>query len=75
MVNPLQMETPRRLYGDCADIAVRINLQWSRSQSRQSVKEALVLLVFCNLPNGFNHYWFIHLSERKGGASRKTALN
>ena len=35
-------ETPRKLYGDCAETALQMDSQWSRSQSRQSVRVALV---------------------------------
>ena len=42
-------KTPRRLYGDCAETALRIDSQWSRSQIRQSMRAALLNITLYNL--------------------------
>ena len=73
MANPLRMEAPRGLYGDCAKTAQRIIRSWSRRQTRQSVKAALLarycvlVIMSCHLANDGGAIRSFQLSQSREG--------
>ena len=39
IANPLQMDTPQRLYVDCAETALQTDLMWSRQKVRMALSK------------------------------------